>query len=191
MQIQPVNNNNGTNFGAIKGIKYSGVFKPEESLKHAKIVDKALNSKAIKKFSEKYDFILNFDIHSCLHSYICNLHFEPVKEKPQNGCINKITKFFKNIFRKEEPRKPEKSDITNLPCKFSTCHDWNENYGAVDDSFLNKVGELTEENINTRLKMEISNQKQVANDMAEQKRLLEKIQKKIDKLGIKKAEENA
>jgi len=147
MQIQPVNNNNGTNFGAIKGIKYSGQFNPKYYLTHAKIVDKALNSNAIEKFSNKYDFILNFEIFKgpVSKNYINHLHFEPVPKKQENGCINKITKFFKNLFKKEEPKE---SSAENLPCKFSTCSDSNKSYIDASEIFYNDIVKLTEESIN-------------------------------------------
>ena len=62
MQIYPINNiNNNPKFGALKGLRYVGEFNPSTNYEHAKIVKAVLDSKAIKQFGEKYNFLARFE----------------------------------------------------------------------------------------------------------------------------------
>ena len=132
MQIYPINNiNNNPKFGAWKGLRYVGEFNPSTNLEHAKIVKAVLDSKAIKQFGEKYNFLAKlkytylFDsiaMKSIEYPYSYSLELIPAPvERPQEPRLT----LWERIFGKkkngtdakapvEEPPKEEEK-IENLP----------------------------------------------------------------------------
>jgi len=183
MQIQPVNNKNGTNFGAIKGVKYIGDFKPFYSKHDAKTVYKALTSDAIQTFASHFDFVLIFERgRSAAYTVYDELSLQPVADKPKKGFVNKIKNFTKNLFNNKET---QKNDKKKLPCKFSPIVSFNDIF-----HFDDKISKLTTEDLykdlnDTLERLEREKISREIENKGKQNPLIKKFQTFMDKLDNK------
>ncbi len=176
MQIYPINNiNNNPKFGALKGLRYVGEFNPSTNLEHAKIVKAVLDSKAIKQFGEKYNFLAKlkytylFDsitMKSLEYPYSYSLELIPAPvERPQEPRLT----LWERIFGKkkngtdakapvEEPPKEEEK-IENLPLAFyveTIREDCNKD--AINN-FISKIRFTTLDELESSLQYKIADQK--------------------------------
>ncbi len=131
MQIYPINNiNNNPKFGALKGLRYVGEFNPSTNLKHAKIVKAVLDSKAIKQFGEKYNFLARLKrsngyepitMTRFYDGYYYSLELIPAPvERPQASKLTLWERIFgkkKNNAEAKAPveETPKEEKIKNLP----------------------------------------------------------------------------
>ena len=101
MQVQRISNNNyNANFGALQTIKREGYFS-NDSFTSNEVIKNVLNSDALKKFGEKYDFNVHL-FHgnrtfpmSWAGYHVCELYLSPVntestKKLPVNGYLDLV-----------------------------------------------------------------------------------------------------
>ena len=97
-------------FTALKGVAYRGLFRPDMSLRDAKMVKGLLDNPAFQKFSTKYDvfaefFISRFENTNDVYLYLyCKEALEVSKRK---NMFQKIKNFFKTD-------KKDKRDVYQL-----------------------------------------------------------------------------
>lgn len=148
MKEKPVDNLSNTSFRACCGIEYSGIFNPKKEVCYAKVVDYILNSRAIKQFGEKYDFIVKIyaDTYSPGEHGI-NVHLAPVPKVKDSR--SSIAKFFSGIFKGSKSKADKDSGLNNetinqknLPLEFCLC-----------DSHLGSLSDVCNEIINVLRRM--------------------------------------
>ena len=141
MQIYPINNiNNNPKFGALKGLRYVGEFNPSTNLEHAKIVKAVLDSKAIKQFGEKYNFLARFERYVFSNMDIFySLNLLPVLVE-------------------ETPKEEEK--IENLPLAFCVATVREEFDRTAINNFMIKIRFTTLDELKSLLQYKIADQKE-------------------------------
>jgi len=140
MRVQTINNiNNNPNFGALKGLRYVGEFNPSTNLEHAKIVDTVINSKAIKQFGEKYNFLARFERYVFSNMDIFySLNLLPVLVE-------------------ETPKEEEK--IEKLPLAFCVATVREEFDRTAINNFMSKIRFTTLDELESLLQYKIADQK--------------------------------
>ncbi len=196
MQIYPINNiNNNPKFGALKGLRYAGEFNPSTNYEHAKIVDVVINSKAIKQFGEKYNFLAKLE-YTYLYEPITMTHYSnpnyyslelipaPV-EQPQEPRLTLWERIFGKKKNNAEEKPPieetpkEEEKIENLPTEILITNVMEEYNSDAIKKFIQRIKSETLDSIEYSLQYYIYEQnkerQEKENQRQEHSRILNEI----------------
>jgi dsRNA-specific ribonuclease len=176
MQIYPINNiNNNPKFGTLKGLRYAGEFNPSTNYEHAKIVDAVINSKAIKQFGEKYNFLARLKrsngyepiTMTRFFGYYYSLELIPAPverhQEPRLTLWERILGKKKNDTEAKPPveETPKEEDkIQNLPIAFLVANVMEDYESDAIEKFISKISNKTFDDIERRLISEQYEQKE-------------------------------
>ncbi len=174
MQIYPINNiNNNPKFGTLKGLRYAGEFNPSTNYEHAKIVDAVINSKAIKQFGEKYNFLARLKrsngyepitMTRFYDGYYYSLELIPAPvERPQASKLTLWERIFgkkKNNAEAKAPveETPKEEKIKNLPVEILITNVIEKYNSDAINKFIRQIKSETLDSIESTLQYYIYEQ---------------------------------